>query len=74
MSVLRQRESVSRKRGAIKALWSGSLAKELDATGMVPLLNKDRTFGEGVMREMIEPRQHRQQGHAHLRRHLLALP
>lgn len=49
------RESVSRKRGAIKALWSGSLAKELDATGMVPLLNKDRTFGEGVMREMIEP-------------------
>lgn len=49
------RESSSRKRGAIKALWSGSLAKELDATGMVPLLNKDWTFGEGVMKEMIEP-------------------
>ena len=49
------RDSAARTANSLKALWSGSIAKELDALGVVPLLKKDRHFGDQVMIEMIEP-------------------
>ena len=49
------RESAARTGTSLRALWAGSLAKELDELDVVPLLKKDRTFGDQVMIEMIEP-------------------
>ena len=49
------RESVSRLRSSLRGLWGGSLANELERAGVVDLLQKDHSFGESAMREMIEP-------------------
>lgn len=49
------RDSAARTASSLRALWGGSLVKELDALGVVPLLKKDRNFSDQVMIEMIEP-------------------
>lgn len=49
------RDSVARKRFGLIGEWIGGLVRELDEIDAIDLLKKDKTFGEIVTREMMEP-------------------
>ena len=49
------RDSAAARGAALRALWAGSFANELEKLGVVNLLTKDRKFADAVMIEMIEP-------------------
>lgn len=49
------RDSVARKRFGLIGQWMGGLVRELDELDAIPLLKKNKAFGEIVMRDMMEP-------------------